>query len=1069
MAKHMSEQQNIPAEGCALTRRGFLKGSAILGGSTVLAERMQWIQDLVTRAESGALAAGEEYLLSKPENILYSVCLQCNTGCAIKAKILDGVVVKIDGSPYSPWSLAPHFPYATSPVDTAKVDAPLCLKGQAGLQTAYDPYRIVRVLKRAGKRGENKWTSIPFDQAVSEIVEGGSLFKHVPGEENRKVEGLRELYALRDPKVAQAMAVDVEAIRAKKMTVAEFKTKHAANLDKLIDPDHPDFGPKNNQMAFVWGRLKAGRGDLISRFTRDAFGSTNAHGHTTVCQGSLYFTCKAMADQFVEGKFTGGPKFYWQADAQNSEFIIFVGASPLEGNYGPTHRSKALTEGITDGRLKFAVVDPRHSKTASKAWKWVPVKPGTDGALALGLMRWIMENGHYNGTYLRNANRAAAVADKEPTWTNAAWLIKLNADGTPSAFLRGSDIGLKKEERKNAAGKAWEFDPFLVWKDGKAVPFDPNDDKNAVEGDLLARPTINGIKAQTSFMVLYDSAAKQSLAEWAGICGIEAQDIVDLAREFVSHGRKAVADVHRGAAQHTNGFYNVLAWMTLNLINGNHDYKGGLLKATTYSITSGAFDFGKMMPNKANPFGISSIRHETTYEESTIFQGYPAKRAWYPFSSDIYEEIIPSMGDMYPYQIKAMFLYMGSPGYSLPAGHTNIAVLSDPTKIPLVIVNDITVGTTSVYADYIFPDITFLERWEFQGSHPSIAPEVQPIRQPVMAPLTETVKVFGEEQPLSLESMLLGVAEKLGLPGFGPNGFGPGMDFKRDEDMYLRMTANVAAARGGVPDAGDDEVKLFMQSRRHLPKTVYDATRWEKVSDKSWKKVVYVLNRGGRFQDYDKAYAGDMAANKYGRMINMYVEKVAKGKNPITGKPFAGIATHLPILDAQGREISKLDEAKGYDLNLITYREIAHTKSRTITNYWLLQVSPENHILINAVDAQRLAIKDGDNVRVTSVTNPDGVWDLKALGKKPIVGKAKVIQGIRPGVVAFALGFGHWATGSSDFTIDGKLVKGDPRRATGVHANAAMRVDDHFKNTCMVDLVGGSVSFYDTRVKLVKA
>ncbi|MEI8188867.1 MAG: twin-arginine translocation signal domain-containing protein, partial [candidate division NC10 bacterium] len=348
MAKQMNEQQNIPAEGCALTRRGFLKGSAILGGSTLLAERMQWVQDLVTRAESGALAAGEEYLLSKPENILYSVCLQCNTGCAIKAKILDGVVVKIDGSPYSPWSLAPHFPYATSPVDTAKIDAPLCLKGQAGIQHAYDPYRIVRVLKRAGKRGENKWASIPFEQAVSEIVEGGLLFKHVPGEEGRKVEGLRELYALRDPKVAQAMAADVEAIRAKKMTVVEFKTKHAANLDKLIDPDHPDFGPKNNQMAFVWGRLKAGRGDLIGRFTRDAFGSTNAHGHTTVCQGSLYFTCKAMADQFVEGKFTGGPKFYWQADAQYSEFSLFVGAYPLEGNYGHTHRSKALMTGNTD-------------------------------------------------------------------------------------------------------------------------------------------------------------------------------------------------------------------------------------------------------------------------------------------------------------------------------------------------------------------------------------------------------------------------------------------------------------------------------------------------------------------------------------------------------------------------------------------------------------------------------------------------------------------------------------------------------------------------------------------------
>jgi hypothetical protein len=80
----------------------------------------------------------------------------------------------------------------------------------------------------------------------------------------------------------------------------------------------------------------------------------------------------------------------------------------------------------------------------------------------------------------------------------------------------------------------------------------------------------------------------------------------------------------------------------------------------------------------------------------------------------------------------------------------------------------------------------------------------------------------------------------------------------------------------------------------------------------------------------------------------------------------------------------------------------------------------------------------------------------------------KVIEGIRPGVTAFSLGRGHWANGSSDLRIDGTLVKGDPRRATGVHANAAMRLDDHLKNTCLIDPVGGSVSFYDTKVRLVK-
>ena len=127
------------------------------------------------------------------------------------------------------------------------------------------------------------------------------------------------------------------------------------------------------------------------------------------------------------------------------------------------------------------------------------------------------------------------------------------------------------------------------------------------------------------------------------------------------------------------------------------------------------------------------------------------------------------MGDAYPYPIKALLLYMGTPVYSLPAGHKLVEILCDPKKIPLVIVSDIVVGETSMYADYIFPDLTFLERWEFSGSHPSVTPKVAPFRQPAAPPLTETVTVFGEKTPLSMESLILGLAEKLKLPGFGEN------------------------------------------------------------------------------------------------------------------------------------------------------------------------------------------------------------------------------------------------------------------------------------------------------------
>ncbi|MBI4280466.1 MAG: molybdopterin-dependent oxidoreductase, partial [Armatimonadetes bacterium] len=1019
-----------------------------------------------------------------PENILYSVCQQCNAQCGIKAKIRDGVVVKVDGNPFNPWNLNPHLPYGTSPFETAAVDARLCPKGQAGIQTAYDPYRVVRVLKRAGKRGENKWVSIPFEQAVGEIVEGGTLFRDVPGEENRRVEGLKDIWALRDPALARTMNGDVAAIMAKKTpaekkeAVEAFKARYRQHLGVLIDPDHPDLGPKNNQLFFLWGRLKAGRSEVIRRFTVDAFGSRNAHGHTTVCQGSLYFTGKAMSEQYVEGKWTGGRKFFWQADQESSEFIIFVGVNPFEASQGPTNRAPRITKGVSDGRLKYVVIDPILHRTAgTMAWKWLPVMPGTDAPVALALIRWIIDNRRYDERFLRNANRAAATADGEPTWCNAAWLVKVERDGTPGRFLRASEAGIApRQTRPRSGGGTYEFDPFVVSQGGRLVPFDPYDASTPVEGDLLVSTEVAGIKVKSAFQVLADQARERTMSQWAAIAGLPLNDLVAVAREFTSHGKKAAVDIHRGVSQHTNGLYNCTAWFALPLLIGSFDWKGGMVPGSTYDAGGGRpgqpFPFSRLHPGRTTAFGISIIRDGDNYEDSTLFTGYPAKRQWYPLASDIYQEAIPSAGDAYPYPIKALFIYMGTPVYSTPAGHAFIPVLADPSKIPLIIASDIVVGETSMYADYIFPDTTYLERWEFAGTQFNMPWKVMPIRQPVIAPLTATAKVFGQEMPLDLETMLLGLAERLGLPGFGKNGFGPGQDFLRPEDFYLRMVANVAAGEradgtDAVPDASDREVELFVGSRHHLPAGVFDAERWAgAVGPKMWRKVVYVLNRGGRFEEHARAYEGERLRNRYGTLINLYQEKTAATINAMTGKPFVGVANYTPApRDLRDRAVTDGGE---YNLRLLTHRVVFHTKSRTAANYWLLDIMPEGEFVINARDAKRLGLRDGNRVKVVSASNPDGVWDFRNGRKKPMIGVLKVIEGIRPGCVSVSLGHGHWPYGSHDVVIDGRVVKGDPRRGKGLHANAAMGIDPVVRNMCLVDPVGASAVFYDTNVKLVK-
>jgi len=534
--------------------------------------------------------------------------------------------------------------------------------------------------------------------------------------------------------------------------------------------------------------------------------------------------------------------------------------------------------------------------------------------------------------------------------------------------------------------------------------------------------------------------------------------------------------VHRGVSQHTSGFYNVLVYMTLNTLIGNHDWMGGLAKATTYDAgghkPGKPFDTTKV-PGGFKPWGISMLRHGQAYDKSTIFQGYPAKRPWYPFSSDIYEEAIPSIGDAYPYPIKALLIYMGTPVYSLPAGHKQIEILSDPKKIPLIFASDIVIGETSMYADYIFPDLTYLERWEFPGSHPSVTPKVGPVRQPVSPPLVDTVTVYGQEQPISVESLLLGLAEQLKLPGFGENAFGPDLHFKRDEDLYLRMVANLAFGdkpdgSEKVPAASAAEFQIFEKGRRHLPPTIYDAKRWQAVvGPELWPLVVYALNRGGRFQGYQQAYKDGRLANKYGKLVGIYFEKFTTTKNAMTGKTYLPHADFIDgPQDCLGRKLD--DEAQGFDLTLITYKAIFCTKSRTISNYWLSALYPENFIEISPVDARRLNLADGEKAKVVSASNEEGVWDLGPSGKKPMIGEIRVKEGMRPGVVAFSLGHGHWAYGASSVVIDGMEVPADPRRATGIHANAAMRVDPVLKNTGLVDMVGGSAVFYQSQVKLVK-
>jgi len=1039
-------------------RREFFKTTALLGGTAA-----------VMGAKS-AFAFGRKkvnYPLNDVENVIYSVCLQCHTDCPIKVKIQDGVAVKIDGNPYSVQTLNPQIPFATNIDSAAKIDGGICPKGQAGIQSLYDPYRLRKVLKRAGKRGENKWKIIPFEQAVAEVVEGGKLFSNVAGEENRVVEGLKDIRKLKDAKLSKQMAKDAKNVGKGKMKLADFKAKYSKYLDLLIDPNHPDLGPKNNQFVFMAGRIEHGRKEFAKRFHKNAFGSNNWFEHTTVCEQSHHIAFHQVTSQYKNGKWKVGPE-HMKPDLYNSEFVIFFGTGAFEANFGPPYMSNLVTNNIINGQLKIAVVDPRFSKTASKAWKWVPVKPGKDAFLIYGMIRWMIENGKYDKRYLVNSNKAAALQDGETTWSNATALVKIEKDG-PGKLLRASEIGLGTK------------DQFVAIKDGKPVPFFVNDIANPVEGDLFYKGSINGIKVKTAFSLLKEYAFGKSLQEWADEAGVAPKDIVELTTEFAKHGKKSVADMYRGAVQHTSGYYNGQAVITLNILMGNADWKGGLSKGGGHWHEDGSkkaqpFNFKKgLFPGKLASFGHKLTREGSNYEDSTLYRekGYPAKRPWFPHTGNVYQEIIPSAQDGYPYNIKALLTIKGTPVLSVPAGDRMINALMDLNAIPLYISCDIVIGETSMYADYIFPDYAVWERWGTPHTTPVSPVKHSKVRQPTVEPLTEEVTVFGEKGHAGLETLLMAIAEKMNLPGFGKNGFGKGMDFTRVEDFYLKLAANIAAGDkpgDSVPDAEGRELAVFKQARRHLSGAVFDMQKWQKAltdsNGRNWfKKTVYVLNRGSRGEDFDKYMnSGAKLPHKFGGMFNIYVEPIASTIHSYTGKRFSGIGLAEPTRGFDGKAIEKSPE---YPLRLITFKEITGGQSRTFaSDYWLQAVLPENKIIINRSTASQLGFKDGDLARLVSSTNKSGAYDLKNGTFKQVVGKIETREGMRPEVVCVSWHYGHWAYGSNNVTIDGAVVHGEKVRAGGLCPNAVMMPDPALKNSTLEDLIGGSAVFYDSYVKL---
>ncbi len=88
-------------------------------------------------------------------------------------------------------------------------------------------------------------------------------------------------------------------------------------------------------------------------------------------------------------------------DFENTDFVLSFGSGLLDGWGSPVRMFRANSN-WRDHNSTVVQIEPRLSNTAAKSDKWIPIKPGTEGSLALGLAHVIIKEALYKKDFVTN-------------------------------------------------------------------------------------------------------------------------------------------------------------------------------------------------------------------------------------------------------------------------------------------------------------------------------------------------------------------------------------------------------------------------------------------------------------------------------------------------------------------------------------------------------------------------------------------------------------------------------------------------------------------------------------------
>jgi anaerobic selenocysteine-containing dehydrogenase len=743
---------------------------------------------------------------------------------------------------------------------------------------------------------------------------------------------------------------------------------------------------------------------LTGLFARQ-FGTPNYAAHGGFCSVNM----AAGMIYTVGGSFWefGGP------DLERAKLFVMIGTAE-------DHHSNPMKIALSKFKRsggRFISINPVRTGYSAIADEWIPIKPGTDGALLMALLHELITNELVDHVFLKR-------------FTNAPQLVELDDCARQGLFAFDPD------PEKGPPGDGRNPHNKLVWDKagGRVLNAYPEGIADGCDPALEGHYELaDGTRVAPAFQLLRERVA-ECTPEWAAaITGIAAERIRALAREMgdtalkqafelpiewtdawgklhkTTQARPVAFHAMRGLAAHSNGFQTVRALAVLMSVLGTIDAPGGFRHKAPYPRhivpNYRAFNSPEMIqpntPLNAAPLGFPANPDELAINPDGSPIRIDHAFSWeHPLSAHgLMHNVITNAVKGDPYRIDTLLIFMANMAWNSTMNTMAVREMLNRKDehgehvIPFLVVCDAFQSETVAFADLVLPDTTYLERHdvmsmldrpisEFDGPVDSVrVPVVPPTGQ--CKPFQEVLIELGSRLKFPAFTTAEGTRKFKDYPDFIVNfqpqpGIGFLMGWRgKDGQSHLRGEPN--------PRQWEMYAKNDCVFQYHLPETMHFMRNWNReyldfAKDKGWRQKndpVQLAIYSDTLQSFRLAAQGKTAGRRPPEQLR---ERIATYFDPL---PF----WYAPLEEAA-------TDLEAFPLNAITQRPMAMYHSWDSQNAWLRQIHSHNYLQVNPLTAQAVGIADGGwcwvespwgkvrcMVRHSEAVEPGTVWTWNAIGK----------------------------------------------------------------------------------------